>query len=57
MPIQILCVFAGCLVIYSFLFSIGSFVYQRPGLGFFLAAVGLGGVVFLFKSFNKLRAQ
>jgi len=57
MPIQILCVFAGCAVIYSLLFSIGSFVYGNLAVGFVLAAVSVGGTVFLFKSFSKLRAD
>ena len=57
MPIQILCVFAGCVVIYSLLFSIGSFVYGNLPVGFVLAAVSVGGTVFLFKSFSKLRAD
>jgi Na+/proline symporter len=57
MPIQILCVFTGCLVVYSMLFSIGNFVYLRPQLGFILAAVSAGGIVVLFKSFSKLRAK
>lgn len=57
MPIQILCVFAGCLVIYSLLFSIGSFVYGNLLVGTVLAAVSVGGTVFLFKSFGKLRAN
>jgi len=57
MPIQILCVFTGCVVVYSMLFSIGNFVYERPLWGTVLAAVAAGGVVVLFKSFNKLRAD
>ena len=57
MPIQILCVFAGCVVIYSLLFSIGSFVYGNMFLGFVLASVSVAGTVFLFKSFGKLRAD
>ncbi len=57
MPIQILCVFAGCCVIYSLLFSIGSFIYGNHLVGSVLAAVSVGGTVFLFKSFGKLRAD
>ena len=57
MPIQVLCVFIGCVVIYSMLFSIGSFVYFEPVRGFVLAAIALAGIVFLFKSFSKLRAN
>jgi hypothetical protein len=57
MPIQLLCVFIGCVVVYSMLFSIGNFVYHRPLAGVLLAAVAAGGTIFLFKSFNKLRAN
>jgi len=57
MPIQILCVFVGCIVVYSMLFSIGSFVYGNILMGFVLAAVSLAGTFFLFKSFGKLRAD
>ena len=57
MPIQLLCVFIGCVVVYSMLFSIGNFVYHRPLAGALLAAVAAGGTIFLFKSFNKLRAN
>jgi Na+/proline symporter len=57
MPIQILCVFIGCVVIYSMLFSIGSFVYSEPLRGSVLGAIALAGTVFLFKSFSKLRAE
>jgi len=57
MPIQILCVFIGCVVIYSMLFSIGSYVYGNFWTGVILSAVSLGGTAFLFKSFEKLRAD
>jgi len=57
MPIQILCVFIGCIVIYSSLFSIGNFVYGNNMGGFILLAVAGAGTVFLFKSFNKLRTE
>jgi hypothetical protein len=57
MPLQILCVFIGCIVVYSFLFSIGSFVYHDVLWGTILAFVAAAGIVFLFKSFKKLRAD
>jgi SSS family solute:Na+ symporter len=57
MPLQILCVFIGCIVIYSFLFSIGSFVYHNVWWGTLLAIIATAGIVFLFKSFNRLRAD
>jgi len=57
MPIQLLCVFIGCVVIYSSLFSIGSFVYGQMWTGTILAIVALIGTFFLFKFFGKLRIE
>ena len=57
MPIQILLVFIGCIVVYSSLFSIGSFLYGNMLTGGLLLLVALIGTVFLFKSFGKLRAN
>ncbi|PID92831.1 MAG: Na+:solute symporter, partial [Bacteroidetes bacterium] len=57
MPLQILCVFIGCVVIYSFLFAIGSFVYKNVITGLILSVVATVGAYFLFKSFNYLRAD
>ncbi len=57
MPIQILLVFIGLIVIYSSLFSIGSFVYLMPGQGFALLVVSTIGTYFLFKMFNRIRAN
>ena len=57
MPIQLLMVFVGIISIYSSLFSIGSFVYLKPGQGTILAIIAMAGIVFLFKSFGKLRAN
>ena len=57
MPIQILLVFIGCIVVYSSLFSIGSFLYGNLLTGVVLFIVAIVGMVFLFKSFGKLRAN
>ncbi|NOY38344.1 MAG: Na+:solute symporter [Chlorobi bacterium] len=57
MPVQLLCVFTGIVVIYSSLFAIGSFVYEKPVPGFILLGVATAGTYVLFKSFNKLRAN
>ncbi len=57
MPLQILCVFIGCVVIYAFLFAIGSFVYKNVVTGVVLSAVALLGTWLLFTLFNKLRAE
>ena len=57
MPIQVLLVFIGLIVIYCALFSIGSFVYLMPLQGSALLVVSLIGTFFLFKMFNKIRAN
>jgi len=57
MPIQILLVFIGCIVIYSSLFAIGNFVYGKTLYGFILLMIAGIGTFFLFRSFNKLRAN
>ncbi|MCG8410017.1 MAG: Na+:solute symporter [Bacteroidales bacterium] len=57
MPIQILLVFIGCIIIYSSLFAIGNFVYGKTLYGFILLTIAIIGTYFLFKSFNKLRAN
>ena len=57
MPIQLLLVFIGCIVVYSSLFSIGSFLYGNMLTGGLLLLVAIIGTVFLFKSFGKLRAN
>jgi solute:Na+ symporter, SSS family len=54
MPLQLLCVFIGTIVIYSSLFSIGSFVYLKPVNGIILAVVAVAGTYFLFKSFTRI---
>jgi hypothetical protein len=57
MPLQLLMVFIGTIIIYASLFAIGNFVYGNTGQGFILLAVASLGTIFLFKSFNKMRAN
>jgi Na+/proline symporter len=57
LPIQILCVFLGCVTIYASLFAIGNFVYGNMAWGFILIGVALVTVFFLFKSFGKIGAE
>lgn len=54
MPIQILCVFLGCVVIYSSLFAVGNFVYGNAVWGFILTGVVLTATVSLFKLLGKI---
>lgn len=57
MPAQVGMVFIGCLVIYSSLFSIGSFVYGNNFRGILCGAVALAGTLILFRLFARLRAE
>ncbi len=57
MPIQLLLVFIGIIVVYSSLFAIGNFVYQKTLYGFILLGIAAIGTFFLFKFFSKLRAN
>ncbi len=57
MPIQILLVFIGIIVIYSSLFSIGSFIFEKTLLGFILMTVAIAGTYVMFRFFGRLRAD
>lgn len=57
MPIQLLLVFIGCVVIYSSLFAIGSFLYGNTMIASGLIVLAIAGTYFLFRSFSKLRAN
>ena len=57
LPIQILCVFLGCVAVYASLFAIGNFVYGNMGWGFVMIGVALVTVFFLFKSFGKIGVE
>ena len=57
LPIQILCVFLGCVAVYASLFAIGNFVYGNMGWGFVMICVALVTVFFLFKSFSKIGVE
>lgn len=57
MPIQILCVFIGCVTIYAALFAIGSFVYLKHTQGIILTAITIIGTFLLFNFFGKTNAD
>ncbi len=57
LPIQILCVFLGCVAIYSCLFAIGNFLYGNTEWGFALVVVAAASIFALFKSFGKIGVQ
>lgn len=57
LPIQLLCVFLGCVAIYSSLFAVGNFVYGNIVAGVVMSVLAAVGMVILFKLFGKLGAE
>ena len=57
LPIQLLCVFIGCIAIYSSLFAVGNFVYGNLLSGILMSILASGTMVVLFKLFGKLGAE
>jgi len=57
LPIQILCVFLGCLAIYASLFAIGNLVYGNMVWGFIMIGIAIVTTFFLFKSFGKIGVE
>lgn len=57
LPIQLLCVFLGCVAIYSSLFAIGNFIYGNMVGGALMSVLAAGAMVVLFRSFGKLGAE
>jgi Na+/proline symporter len=57
LPMQLLCVFLGCITIYASLFSVGNFVYGNQGWGVALIVLALASVYALFKCFGKIGVE
>jgi SSS family solute:Na+ symporter len=57
MPVQILCVFLGCVAIYCSLFTIGGLVYGQSVQAAVLGGTALVSTFFLFKLFRKLKVE
>ena len=56
-PLEILCVFIGCIFVYCSLFSIGSFIYENIAMGSTLGAIAAAAAIFLFKIWGKLHTH
>jgi len=54
LPWQILCVFLGCVTIYTSLFAVGSFVYGSVLQGVIFTAAAVVATVLLFKTIGKI---
>ena len=57
LPIQILCVFLGCLAIYASLFAVGNFVYGKTIWGTVMIIIAVSTMFFLFKLFGKIGVE
>ena len=57
LPLEILCMFIGCITVYSALFATGYWIYGKTGAAALLTVIaGLGAVV-LFRVWGRLRTQ
>ena len=57
LPVQLLCVFLGCVTIYSSLFAVGNFIYGNMAAGALMSGLAVASLVVLFRSFGKLGAE
>lgn len=54
LPMQLICVFLGCVAIYALLFAVGNFVYGNLTWGLVLIGVAAVAVVLLFRFLGKI---
>ncbi|MCB0630227.1 MAG: hypothetical protein KDD15_10855, partial [Lewinella sp.] len=57
LPLELLCMFVGCITVYGALFAVGFWIYERTGAAAVATIVTLLGGFFLFKAWDKLRTQ
>jgi solute:Na+ symporter, SSS family len=57
MPLQVLCVFLGCMAVYCSLFSIGGIIYGNWIQAAILGAIAIVSAAFLFKFFGRISAE
>jgi Na+/proline symporter len=57
LPIQILCVFLGCVAIYASLFAVGNFVYGNTAWGCILIVLAGAALFALFRCFGKIGVE
>ncbi|MBK1827438.1 Na+:solute symporter [Haloferula rosea] len=55
MPLQVLCIFLGCFIIYGSLFAIGSFIYGKLALGAILMVIVVVSLIVMFSCIKRLR--
>ncbi|PHN05648.1 sodium:solute symporter family protein [Flavilitoribacter nigricans] len=57
LPLEILCMFVGCITVYGALFATGFWIYGETTSAIIASVVALGGGAFLFSVWKKLRTQ
>ncbi|MCB0571363.1 MAG: Na+:solute symporter [Phaeodactylibacter sp.] len=57
LPLEILCMFIGCLTVYGALFATGYWIYGRTGPATIATLIAVAGGIFLFRVWGKLRTQ
>ena len=57
LPLEILCMFIGCITVYSALFATGYWIYGKTGAAAILTSVAAIGVYVLFRVWGMLRVQ
>ena len=57
LPIQVLCVFLGCVAIYASLFAVGNFVYGNTLWGGILIVLACASLFALFRCFGKIGVE
>ena len=57
LPLEILCIFIGCLTVYSALFATGFWLYDNVLPAVITTIVAAVGSIFLFKAWGKLRTN
>jgi Na+/proline symporter len=57
LPLEILCMFVGCITVYGALFAVGFWIYERTGAAMVATVVALLGGFFLLKAWNRLRTN
>lgn len=57
LPLEILCMFIGCITVYGALFATGFWIYGQTSSAVISTVVALGGGIFLFRAWDKLRTQ
>jgi Na+/proline symporter len=57
LPLGILCMLAGCFVVFSIVFGFGFFIYSQPVPAIICTVVGVLAAIFLVKSWGKLQMK